>query len=70
MWPEQKEGVCPWCEQTTRLRLVRSDFQSAEYQCQRCDARHTRKQGEADAFAFYPADVERAFHGDAPPLFV
>jgi hypothetical protein len=67
-WPEQKEGVCPWCEQTARLRLTRQDGDAAEYRCQRCDMPHTRKAGEDGHFAFWPADMARAFDSDAPPL--
>jgi hypothetical protein len=66
--PEQKEGVCPWCETTARLRLTRQDGDAAEYRCGRCDMPHVRKAGDADYFAFFPADIAAAFNCDAPPL--
>jgi hypothetical protein len=42
---------------------------AAEFQCVWCGQRHVRKEGDDNAYAFFPADVARAFQTDVKPLF-
>jgi hypothetical protein len=61
--PSPRTLECPWCDKIGTHSPLRTHEDATEYRCQQCGKTHTRKLGKYGVFAFFPTDIERAFHG-------
>jgi hypothetical protein len=67
-FPYFDELECPWCERIIeRPQFTRMHDNGVEFRCPSCGKTHVRKEGSADAFAFFPGDIYAVVDDDEEP---
>ena len=65
--PAPRSFECPWCDRVGSHLPNRVHGTATEFRCSKCRNTHTRKTGKEDAFAFFPADIDR-MESDSVPI--
>jgi len=63
------DKLCPVCGEVHPARVTRTGPSCAEWECSGCGGKWTMKDGDTDAYAFFPPDIDAVLDDDVQPFF-